>query len=762
MDRRKFIGSAVATTIAAASAPARAFGFGLGGLRGQGALGGITTPVTAFDYYISATGSASNDGKTVATAWSPDVLAYGTALTAATIAGKRIGFVGPYIPVSSLAAGVASHAGSGNQGVFIGIPGGTQAKPTYYGSSDSNGMESPRSCTLDFHPNATAGQSSVTYGLAITIAAVTTSGSSGVAANQTLIELNWTGATNPLAGKVGDVLFVDAVNTAGLTGIGLVPPSHGGGPAGTTYTIAAVSTTAPWTVTIDATTSGTYTAGTQDAIYWNYTPVYANGVGQTLNSPLNNSQGWFTISGLNVTGVCGHGITANASSIAAFYQQSYIPTNIVPGSTTTTFYFTDSGATNPLAVGQYLQVDGIQATGTGETLTSLNYASGGGSYAITSVGGTSPNYSVTIGVGTTGTYDTASAAHITFGMPGVLVDGCEVYDIAGESGGEPAALYAETTKGLKINNCKLHDVNNYLPDAAGPSADGLETFYCYDTVVQYCTMYNVPGGVWHKSHPMGNAITQYCFIQSLSGNVGWGVYEGAGQVVNGYSNIVRNCIIIAPNGCYFGTTDSQVETYTSPEVYNCTFYQYQNLGNLTSSPGILVQSGATTAGTPVSATPQPSGKVYNNVFNCLAGGSTMPSNEWGYIVACAQGTASAPTNINVSLSDYNFFDNPTGGVASVATYTLPYPAYTGGFTLANWQADTGLDVHSTGFSGEPYASTQLGYQYPTSNFQIASGNALKGAARVGGVSGGVATDPGAWGGIDVNTGSAPNQIGSSF
>lgn len=754
MDRRAFIASAVGTAVAAEMRPAWAGLLGFG--RGRGVPG---PAAAAFDYYISATGSASNDGKTVATAWSIDVLAYGTALIAATLAGKRVGFVGPYIPCASLAGGVLANTGSGNEGVFVGIPGGTQANPTYYGSSDSSGNESPRSCTLDFHPNATATQTGVTYGLAIPISAITTSGSGGVAANQTLIELAWTGATNPLASTIGDVLFVDAINTSGLTGIGLEPPS---GSTATTYTIAAVSTSSPWTVTIDATTSGTYTPGSQDAIYWNYPAVGGDGVGQTRNSPLSNSQGWFTISGINVTGMSGHGITANASSIAAFYSQSYIPTNIVPGSTTTTFYFTDSAATNPLAVGQYLQVDGIQATGAGETLTSLNYASGGGSYAITAVGGTSPNYSVEIGVGTTGTYDSASAAYITFGMPGVLIDGCEVYDIAGESGGEPAALYAETTKGLKINNCKLHDVNNYLPDTAGPSADGLETFYCYDTVVQYCTMYNVPGGVWHKSHPMGNAVTQYCFIQSLPGTSGWGVYQGAGQVVNGYSNIVRNCILIAAACCSFDTTDSQTETYTSPEVYNCTMYQYQNFGTLTSSPGVLVQSGATTAGTPLSATPQPSGKVYNNIFNCLAGGSTMPSSEWGYIVACAQGTASAPTNINLSLSDYNFYDNPTGGVASVASYTLPYPGYIGGFTLTGWQTASGLDAHSSGFSGAPYISTQLGYQYPTSNFQIASGNALKGAARVGGVSGGAPTDPGAWGGIDVNTGSAPAQIGSNF
>lgn len=757
MDRRKFIGSAVATTVTA-----RAFGFGLGRMRGHGALGPIPGAVAAFDYYISATGSASNDGKTVATAWPVDVLAYGSTISAATLSGKRIGFVGPYIPCASLVAGIVSHTGSGNQGVFVGLPGGTQANHTYCGSSDSSGNESSRSCTLDFHPNATAAQTGVTYGLAIPISAITISGSGGVAANQTLIELNWSGATNPLASMVGDVLFVDAINTSGLTGIGLVSPSHGGGGAGTLYTIAAVSSSSPWTVTIDATTSGTYTPGTQDAIYWNYPAVSAAGLGITRNSPLGNSQGWITINGVNVTGAYGHGITANASSIAAFYPQSYIPTNIVPGASTTTFYFTDSGASNPLSVGQYLQVDGIEATGTGETLTSLNYASGGGSYAITAIGGTSPNYTVTIGVGTTGTYNTASPAYITFGMPGILIENCEVYDIVGESGGEPAALYAETTKGLKIRNCKLHDVNNYLPDTAGPSADGLETFYTYDTLVEYCTMYNVPGGVWHKSHPMGNAVTQYCFIQSLSGNVGWGVYEAAGQVVNGYSNIVRNCILIAPQCCFFGTTDSQVETYTSPEVYNCTLYQPQNLGTLTSSPGVLVQSGATTAGTPLSATPQPSGKVYNNIFNCLAGGSTMPSNEWGYIVACAQGTASAPTNINLSLSDYNFYDNPTGGVASVASYTLPYPAYIGGFTLSGWQTASGLDAHSNGFSGTPYASTQLGYQYPTSNFQIASGNALKGAARIGGVSGGAATDPGAWGGIDVNTGGLPAQIGSSF
>lgn len=738
MATRRAALSLISAAVAAACSPASRAMFPRGG---SAAASGMT-----FDYYISSAGSSSNPG-TLAEPWDYTVLAYGSSKQS-TIAGKRIGFIGPYICPYSLYTSVASNAGSGNLGVFLGIPGGTQSSPTYFGSSNSSGYETPGACTIDFHQNASPTQGAVTYGLAIPISSIATGSS-------TVITLNSSAGSNPFASLVGSSVWFASFSGSDFTAIGLTPPSQAGGAAGTLYTISAVGgSSGAWTVTISQTTSGTYTPATQATIYWNYAPLFCEGLGQTPNGPFTSNFGWWTVKGIRLTGISGHGMSATPKSTVASYNAQSQISAISTGSSTT-FTVSNTASSNPFAVGMMVQFDYIEGSG---TLENFNYATGGGSYTVASVGGSSGAWTFTVDAASSGTFTTGTNAYVVSNMPGVLFDTNEVYDIQSPSGGEPCCIFLQICKGAVIQNCLLHDVNNLLPETAGPTGDGIETFYCYDILVQYCTIYNAQGCVWHKSWPMGNSTVQYCFLQALGAEYSWGVFESVGQTQPGFSQTVRNCIIIAGQACVFNTTDAQPETLGAVNFYNNTLYQGQNLGSLTWAAALTVETGSSTSGF-VSAT---FGSVYNNLFNMLAGGSTMGAGEYGYIAACAGGSGSSPTNINLSLCDYNVADTTsTDTFASLATYELPYPSFTEGYSLSSWQSTASLDAHSS--QGSPtYASSNLGYQYPSSNFQLQTGSVGKGAGKIGGVSGGASTDVGAWGGIDVNTGNAPAQIGSTL
>jgi hypothetical protein len=119
-----------------------------------------------FDFYVSPTGSDTNDGKTVSTPWSIKSLSLWSpsswpggpftaqsAANCALTAGKRVGLMpGTYDISGLMVTGTNGAPGGGNNSAPAGalhLLGGTSSSTTYWGSCDATGHYSPRTATLN-------------------------------------------------------------------------------------------------------------------------------------------------------------------------------------------------------------------------------------------------------------------------------------------------------------------------------------------------------------------------------------------------------------------------------------------------------------------------------------------------------------------------------------------------------------------------------------------------------------------------------------
>ncbi len=107
-----------------------------------------------FDYYLSTTGNDSNAG-TVGAPWAMTSL-QDTNSNNALMAGKRVGFIGGTYNVASMTSGSSP---SDYQHPIFHIPSGSSGSPTYVGSSDASGHESPRAAV--FVSSSSAGVNAV-------------------------------------------------------------------------------------------------------------------------------------------------------------------------------------------------------------------------------------------------------------------------------------------------------------------------------------------------------------------------------------------------------------------------------------------------------------------------------------------------------------------------------------------------------------------------------------------------------------------------
>ncbi len=845
--RRQVLGLTVAAAVAAALRPAWAGFLGFGRGRGLPARAG------AFDYYVSPTGSASNTGS-LESPWDISVFAMTPNANTASyyqglMTGKRIGLLPGTYPVYPY---WNQQHNTGYAGVCLTIPSGTGTQRTYVASCDANGNYSARTATLDAHPGATVGQSSVTPGLSARVTAVATGTTTTLTFESPPNKPAFT--SNPFS--VNDQVWLadeqsgdwstigiqtDAPNTPGTYYI-VTAASAGSGP---TFTITInASTTDTSVVTLGITTqpTGTLTDGTYSSVALTddsssgsgctatitvsggvitsavvvaqgsgyavndtlYVPsasipgATANGVltvtatgwrapryptiyrnypslqGQLIGNAegggatgLYTSTGNWTLDGVIVTGAMQNGIGYFVSKYLQYGNGepnggggggSSMQIASVSTGSQTTFTIAYSGTSNPYSAGNIVYFKGIQATGTGETLTALNLNDATQNrYTISSAGGATGAWTFTIDVATSGTFVTGTTAYVGNQGNPVTIQNCEVYDCEGEEDNNPGAIHIECAQGCLIENCLIHD--NMLSMGELNEAGGAFVGFCnWDLTVQYCTIYNVQSGIYDKSLATGNITIQYNYIQVVSlSNLSSGVQQGQGQVIPGLALTVRNNIILANSLCADTTSDGQNIYAGSLNWYNNTWYWPYNTGR--DLFGAVCMSNATTSG-PASVTPPAQGTFYNNLYNAQSGGSQI--NTYAYMAGLAAGTSSAPTNVNIILSDYNGYDgSATVSQFVLGTYQNKVNFGLGNYDLSAWQTATGLDLNST-FGTPTYASANLGYQYPTSNFQLASGSFGKGAGRIGGTSVGAATDMGAWGGIDVNTGLAPAQIGCNF
>ena len=584
-----------------------------------------------------------------------------------------------------------------------------------------------------------------------------TTGVSGASSNT--VTANWTA----VAGATGYTVYI---STATI----------GRNEASVAYQTAASGATSSTFTAVPGTTGTTpsYGGPRYPTIYKNYPSLQGQAIGNSTGGGAggpNASQGGWTIDGIILTGAFQNGIGQFTSKYTQFGNgepngggaggSSMLISAVTTGSTTT-FTIPYSGASNPYAAGNIVYFKNLQATGTGETLSSLNLNSTTQNrYTIASVGGASGAWTFTINVATSGTFTTGTNAYVGNQSYPVTIQNCEIYDCEGEDNNNPAAIHLEVVQGALISNCKIHECMQSMGETN--EAGGAFLGFClWDATMEYCSMWNVQTGAYFKSLGQGNLTFQYNFVQTDTSAATIGantvaVNQGQGQVIPGLALTVRNNIFVAHSLSNNTTSDGQGTYAGSMNWYNNTWYWPFNSGR--DLYGAICMSNATGSG-PAGVTPPAQGTFYNNLYNAQLGGSQINSSS--YMAGMAAGTSAAPTSVNIALSNYNGYDGSTTALQFVlGKYETTINFGLGTYDLSTWQSATGLDLNSI-FGTPTFSSVNLGYQYPTSNFQLATGSVGKGAGRIGGTSGGAATDMGAWGGIDVNTGLAPAQIGCNF
>jgi hypothetical protein len=419
------------------------------------------------------------------------------------------------------------------------------------------------------------------------------------------------------------------------------------------------------------------------------------------------------------------------------------PLLITPSGTSTNFTYLGSCSSS----GQYQQLAAKINFG----LTDANNPAGSGEPAP-GIGGSDAlgtGYTIIDGLELTNTNDQivslGSGNNVT-NLPNHIRN-CYVHGVnSTTTGANSAGIRAYSCNGSIIsNNYVTNIVNNTNRNTA------IETWGCVNTVIQYNTiiMSNAgAAGIYVKNQtPQGqhSVAIQYNYVdlsaaRSLGGSgiVSWDLVGSSSN-----TSYLRNNILLGVQPMQQGIAGVTGQAYAENKVIsNNTLVSIANGSATQMNPGGIhvVGSGACV-------------RHYNNIY-------IAPSVGAGYGYFCCNAD-------NPALIDYNLY--PTAlelglSAAGGAVNTWPRSFVTSlsaWATLINSGAPNciGKDAHARLGNATLVGGTQA---LPAQAYQLSSGSAGKGAGSSNGQTSGTATDMGAWGGIDVNTGQSVAQIGCSF
>jgi hypothetical protein len=337
------------------------------------------------------------------------------------------------------------------------------------------------------------------------------------------------------------------------------------------------------------------------------------------------------------------------------------------------------------------------------------------------------------------------------GIGNVLITNCEFTGggfNAGDAEDNCAALWVQGGAGVTISNNWFHDSVGHVANSGdhfnaiivwGPNQGPAAT--TYNTVIQYNTIVNA-GNVYGKEIKIEGTTCQYNYldVSNLSVNsVGFQDFTGYNTGGLSRTSIFRNNIIIMQgnttggNSAFGWSTLSNAGTFSTPvQIYNNTIICTTN------GPGPVV-AWISDIGNGAGAM-----QYYNNIYASKGSGSW---NNFGNF----------RTNPSaIQIMDYNLV--PSSGVtwslyqtasptSLIASFSTPQTFLTG--LLANGGISTG-EAHS--LTGAP---TFVGTGSYAAQYQLTAASAGKSAGRIGGTSGGAATDMGAWG-------NGATQVGCNF
>ena len=324
------------------------------------------------------------------------------------------------------------------------------------------------------------------------------------------------------------------------------------------------------------------------------------------------------------------------------------------------------------------------------------------------------------------------------GIPGCVVQNCEIFDIGGVVNDNVAGVYLQGCSGALVHNCKIHDI----VALGGNEIDvaGIFSYYCHSNVYEHCTIYNCIQAVRDKYFPNGNATLRYNYFEiggatsSAQGAICDATGGNAGDVYTIHHNILK--VFAAGVDLWYGATWF-VPIKTGYAIYNNTFV----FGG--GSPGLLLG----TAGSGVSAASVIT--HYNNIYAV----SGTPNPGYGIVVM---------TN-TIALSDYNLYSSlvASGTALKLAGSTSNPYSPTASYNLSGWQKALSVDSHSAALD-PVFASPGI---LSPGGYKLALGTAGSATSatpgRTTGTTNGTVCDMGAWG-YDPALGGRPLQIGCNF
>ena len=335
----------------------------------------------------------------------------------------------------------------------------------------------------------------------------------------------------------------------------------------------------------------------------------------------------------------------------------------------------------------------------------------------------------------------------------VLITNCEFFGggfNAGDSVDNCAALW------IDANNHAVTANNNYFHDTVGHTAgsgDHLNAIIvwgfgaiCTGTMIEFNTCVNA-GNIYGKEGGVSGTTIQNNYIDTSMFTAAAGVqdFTGNGQGVSGLTattTIQNNICIVNGGGTAAFESFGGISTLSLIDVGWMTPIIVRNNTVINTSG-----SGALVGFTQVNASSSGVGQAryYNNIYVDHGSGGSL--NGWGNYRTNPQALA---------LSDYNL--NPASGVTWILTQNASLGGAIGSYTsysafaagLASHGGISGVEAHS--LTGVPKFTGTGSF---AAQYQLASGSAGKGAGSTTGVSGGAATDMGAWG-------NGATQVGCNF
>lgn len=319
---------------------------------------------------------------------------------------------------------------------------------------------------------------------------------------------------------------------------------------------------------------------------------------------------------------------------------------------------------------------------------------------------------------------------------GFIIENCEIYNVGGSEGNNPAGVMQNNCVGNQIKNNKIHDVQlqGSSPGDGNHNCAGLFSFGCSGNFYTNNTIYNCNSCAYDKNSNNGGHTYAYNYLEA-NGTSPQLIIRGGGEVA-GQTRTVHHNIMVLGSGAtsfYDGAIDSGPNYWTpygSINFYSNTLYA---LGGF--QWALQWQAEGTTVSPPATIS------LWNNLYAL-----PTPSPYSTLILGSYAGSVRSPI-------DYNgYFGTTTPKFQTGATYT----------TLAAWQTAIGAESHSHNSASTSGLFVNPGQPQLPSGYQLVAGTSPAiGKGSTNGLSSGSACDLGAWG-YDPALGAAPTQIGADF